>query len=137
MTIDDAKIELASYKVVERIIAEKEKWLMDKKISANKLTPNLSAMPKSTPTIQDIVAEKLTSCIDEEPIIRNHIDKLKAENQEILNKIYLLQVRYQEILLNFYIYGNTAEQTACVTGYSESHINRLKKEAIKEYAQKK
>ena len=93
-------------------------------------------MGKSTPTIQDIVAEKLTSCIDEEPIIRNHIDKLKAENQEILNKIYLLQVRYQEILLNFYIYGNTAEQTACVTGYSESHINRLKKEAIKEYAQK-
>ena len=35
-----------------------------------------------------------------------------------------------------YIYGNTAEQTACVTGYSESHINRLKKDAIKEYAQK-
>ena len=134
MTIDDAKIELASYKVAERIIAENEKKLMDKKISANKLTPNLSPMPKSIPTIQDMVAEKLATCIDEEPITRNHINKLKTENLEILNKIYLLDIKYQEILLNFYIYGNTAEKTACAIGYSESHINRLKMEAIKEYS---
>lgn len=134
MNVNEAKRELGNYLKYENTIETRRKWLEEKKLESNRLSPTLSDMPKRSRKENDTMAEKLSETLDIEADTEKYLKTLEEKNKAVYKKVLLIEQPYQDILFNLYILGNSIEITAEMIHYSKSHTDRLKKKAIEMYA---
>ena len=135
MNVNEAKRELGNYLKYENTIETRRKWLEEKKLESNRLSPTLSDMPKGSRKENDTMAEKLSETLDIEADTEKYLKTLEEKNKAVYKKVLLIEQPYQDILFNLYILGNSIEITAEMIHYSKSHTDRLKKKAIEMYAE--
>ncbi len=135
MNVNEAKRELGNYLKYANTIETRRKWLEEKKLESNRLSPTLSDMPKGSRKENDTMAEKLSETLDIEADTEKYLKTLEEKNKAVYKKVLLIEQPYQDILFNLYILGNSIEITAEMIHYSKSHTDRLKKKAIEMYAE--
>lgn len=105
MNITEVKRELNSYKHDEKLIEEKEQRLEEAKTLCEKITANISSIPKATNPVADRIAEYIAEILEIEEDVLKYTLKLKEKQRKIENTINNIEQPYKNILYFKYIKG--------------------------------
>lgn len=134
MTRDEIKTWLLQYRTLDRNIdrlrEEKAFWMA----KATAVTPVWSRMPKARGG-NDKLPGAVEKVIEIEQEIDQKIGELVTLRRQIGDRIASLEDdRLRELLLRYYIDGNTWEAVAEKMGYSLRHVLRMHEEAMRNMA---
>lgn len=113
----------------EKVNKLKEKLAILEERATSPKSPNYSGMPRGSSSItpEDIIYDK----IELETRIERLENRGKEYRKEILNAIDTLDdIKYSEILEEWFIYGGTLDDIAERVGYSSRHAIRIYARAI-------
>ena len=131
--MEETKKELSAYLYNKELLKEKEQDLEELITKAEKVTTELSDMPKGTPIIQDKIGEYATKIIElKNSKYRQLIDMYKSK-EEIENKIDMLEQPYRNILYYKYIKGMNLTEVANKIGNEYKYTCILHGEALNNY----
>lgn len=131
--MEEIKQELNAYLYNKELLKEKEQDLEELITKAEKVTTELSDMPKGTPTIQDKIGEYATKIVElKNSKYRQLIDMYKSK-EEIENKIDMLEQPYRNILYYKYIKGMNLTEVANKIGNEYKYTCILHGEALNNY----
>ena len=131
--MDEIKKELNSYQYDIKLLKEKEEELEELITKAEKITTELSDMPKGTPQIQDKIAEYTAKIIELKNQKIDQIIEMYKQKEMIEKKIDLLEQPYKDILYYKYIKGYTLTQIANEINYDSDYIKSLHGTALLKY----
>lgn len=131
--MEDIKKELSAYLHNQELLKEKEQDLEELITKAEKITTELSDMPKGTPIIQDKIGEYASKIVDLKNARYNQIIEMYKIKEQIENKIDMLDQPYRNILYFKYIKGLNLTETACKIGYNYKWTGELHGTALKMY----
>ena len=131
--MEETKKELSAYLYNKELLKEKEQDLEELITKAEKVTTELSDMPKGTPIIQDKIGEYATKIVElKNSKYRQLIDMYKSK-EEIENKIDMLEQPYRNILYYKYIKGMNLTEVANKIGNEYKYTCILHGEALNNY----
>lgn len=131
--MEEIKQELNAYLYNKELLKEKEQDLEELITKAEKVTTELSDMPKGTPIIQDKIGEYATKIVElKNSKYRQLIDMYKSK-EEIENKIDMLEQPYRNILYYKYIKGMNLTEVANKIGNEYKYTCILHGEALNNY----
>lgn len=118
LTLEDIKKELKEYLDDKRLIEEKENKIETFKTRAEKITTEISDMPKGSSPVQDRMAECAAEIVDLEREKYEYMLEIERKNRIIENTIFSLDQPYRNILYFKYVIGDNLTIVA----------NKIKKE---------
>lgn len=131
--MEETKKELSAYLYNKELLKEKEQDLEELITKAEKITTELSDMPKGTPIIQDKIGEYATKIVElKNSKYKQLIDMYKTK-EEIENKIDMLEQPYRNILYYKYIKGLSLTQVAYKIGYDYDYTRKIHGIALIKY----
>ena len=131
--MEDIKKELSAYLQDEKLLKDKEEDLEELITRAEKITTELSDMPKGTPEIQDRIAEYAAEIVDLKNEKYDQIIKMYKTKKQIEDKIDLLDQPYRNILYYKYIKGYDLTKVANIVGYNYKWTCELHGNALQTY----
>ena len=127
------KKELNAYLQDKKLLKEKENDLEELITRAEKITTELSDMPKGTPEIQDRMGELATQIVDMKNEKYGQLIKMYKTKKKIEDKIDLLEQPYRNILYFKYIKGYGLKKVSKEIGYNYKYICELHGNALNKY----
>lgn len=117
----------------KKLLKEKEEDLQELITKAEKITKELSDMPKGSPEIQDRMGELATQIVDMKNEKYGQIIKMYKTKKHIEDKIDLLEQPYRNILYFKYIKGKNLTEVANIINKEYKWTCKLFGEALKKY----
>ena len=131
--MEEIKKELSAYLYNKKLLEEKEKDLEELITKAEKITTELSNMPKGTPIIQDKIGEYAAKIVDLKNEKYKQLINMYKIGEEIENKIDMLEQPYRDILYFKYIRGMNLTDVASKIGNEYKYTCILHGEALNNY----
>lgn len=131
--MEETKKELGAYLQEKALLKEKEEELEELITEAEKITTELSDMPKGSPKIQDKIAEYASIIVDLKYEKYDQLIKMRKSKREIENKIDQLEQPYKNILYFKYIKGLSLTEVAYKIKYDYDYTKRLHGTALVKY----
>ncbi len=128
--MEEIKKELSAYLYDKKLLKEKEQDLEELITKAEKITTELSDMPKGTPEIQDKIAEYTAKIVDLKNEKCRQIIEMYKTKHEIEAKIDMLEQPYRNILYYKYIKGYKLERVADEIEKEYKYVCTLHGEAL-------
>lgn len=131
--MEETKKELGAYLQDKKLLKEKENDLEELITRAEKITTELSDMPKGTPEIQDRMGELATQIVDMKNEKYGQLIKMYKTKKKIEDKIDLLEQPYRNILYFKYIKGLSLTEVAYKINYDYDYTKRMHGIALIKY----
>lgn len=131
--MEDIKKELSSYLQDKKLLKEKEEELEELITKAEKITTELSDMPKGTPEIQDKIAQYASQIVDLKNSKYEQIIRMYNTKKRIEDKIDELEQPYRNILYYKYIKGLNLTQVANEIKYEYDYTRKMHGIALIKY----
>lgn len=131
--MEETKKELSAYLYNKELLKEKEQDLEELITKAEKITTELSDMPKGTPVIQDKIGEYVAKIVDLKNEKYKQLIDMEKKKIEIENKIDMLEQPYRNILYYKYIKGLSLTQVAYKIGYDYDYTRKIHGIALIKY----
>lgn len=131
--MEETKKELGAYLQDKKLLKEKENDLEELITRAEKITTELSDMPKGTPEIQDRMGELATQIVDMKNEKYGQLIKMYKTKKKIEDKIDLLEQPYRNILYFKYIKGLSLTEVAYKISYDYDYTKRMHGTALIKY----
>lgn len=131
--MEDIKKELGEYLQNKELLADKEKDLEELIAKAEKVTTELSDMPKGSPIVQDRMAEFSSMIVDLKNERLGQLIKMYKSKKKIEDSIDKLEQPYRNILYYRYIKGYDLTQVANKIHYNYTYTCDLHGTALIKY----
>lgn len=131
--MEEIKKELNSYWYDKKLLQSKEEELEELIVRAEKVTQELTDMPKGSPKVLDKMAEYAAQIIDLKNEKYDQLIKMYKTKKKIENKIDLLEQPYRDILYYKYIKGLTLTGVANEIKYEYEYTKKLHGIALLKY----
>lgn len=131
--MEETKKELNSYWYDKKLLKSKEEELEELITKAEKITTELSDMPKGSPEIQDRMAQYAAEIVDIRNQKYDQLIKMYKTKKEIEDKIDLLEQPYRDVLYYKYIKGLTLTEVANKVEYEYEYTKKLHGIALLKY----
>ena len=131
--MEEIKKELNAYWYDKKLLKSKEEELEELITKAEKITTELSDMPKGSPEIQDRMAQYSAQIVDLRNEKYDQIIKMYKTKKIIEDKIDILEQPYRDILYYKYIKGLTLTGVANEIEYEYEYTKKLHGIALLKY----
>ena len=132
-SMEDIKKELGEYLLNKKLLAEKEKDLDELIAKAEKVTTELSDMPKGSPIVQDRMAEFSVMIVDLKNERLGQLIQMYKSKKRIEDNIDKLDQPYRDLLYFRYIRGHDLTQVANDINYNYTYTCDLHGKALLMY----
>jgi hypothetical protein len=134
-TLNKCKQELKNYIYDKRWIEERLEDIKERRSLLDKITKELTDMPKGSPKVTDPNIESLVKIMDDTEEIEKYIQDLRKKQIEIENKIDKLDQPYRNILYFRYIKGHNLTEVSGEIEEEYDYTRKLHGIALLKYAQ--
>ncbi len=125
--------DLKKYKYNQKWIEGRFEYIEQYKATLTNITSTLSDMPHGSKQVQDSMAEKLTTIMDN---INDLVERVVIESNKqksILKQLDKVEQPYKLILEKAYIQGKTLVTVASEMGYDYKHMCKMNGVALKKF----
>ena len=129
MTRDDLK----EYKYNQEWIKGRLEYIEEYRTSITNITSILSDMPKGSKQVQDSMAEKVATLLDNVNELMSKIIKVQDRQKEILEQLDKVEQPYRLILEKEFIQGKTLVTVASEMNYTYEYIRKANGIALKKF----
>lgn len=116
--------DLKDYKYNQEWIKGRLEYIEEYRSTLEKITTTLSDMPKGSREVEDSMAEKLATLLDNIDEIMKVVLKESEKQKRILEQLDKVEQPYKLILEKVYIQGKSLVTVASELNYSYVHICR-------------
>lgn len=128
--------DLKDYKHNQEWIKGRLEYIEEYKTSITNITSVISDMPKGSKEIQDSMAEKIATLIDNVDELLARIVKEQEKQKQILEQLDKVEQPYKLILEKMYIQGKSLVVVASEMNYSYERIKHMHGTALIKFNEK-
>ena len=132
--INKFKQELIDYIHNKKWIEERLEDIIEDRSLLDKITKNLSDMPRGSAKVYDQNAELLVSVMDDSNVIQKFVEELKEKRVKIESRIDKMPQPYKNILYFRYIKGYNLTEVSNIIDEEYDYTRKLHGLALLKYA---
>lgn len=125
--------DLKDYKYNQEWIKGRLEYIEEYRSTLEKITTTLSDMPKGSREVEDSMAEKLATLLDNIDEIMKVVLKESEKQKRILEQLDKVEQPYKLILEKYYIQGKKLVTVASEMNYNYEYTKKMNQIALKKY----
>lgn len=128
--------DLKDYKYNQKWIKGRLEYLEEYRTSITNITSVLSDMPHASSPVQDKIAEKIATMLDNVADMLDKVNEYDKKQKEILKQLEIVEQPYRLILEKAYIQGKSLVTVASEMNYSYEYMRRANGIALSKFDEK-
>lgn len=125
--------DLKEYKYNQEWIKGRLEYIEEYRTSITNITSILSDMPKGSKQVQDSMAEKVATLLDNVNELMSKIVKEQEKQRKILEQLNHVEQPYRLILEKNYVQGEKLVQVACDLKYNYEYTKKANSIGLKKF----
>lgn len=122
--------DLKNYKYTQEWIKDRTEHIEEYKANITNITTTLSDMPKGSRKVEDSIAEKVATLLDDVNDILKVIVREEKKQKQITEQLNRVQQPYRMLLEKVYMQGKTLVTVADEMNYSYEYIKHMNGRAL-------